>query len=565
MRKAKAPVPRHALLFLPLFVALVAMLPRLWWAEFGLLDDGQTVRIANATSYDISTSVTMFREYGRFFPAYLLFLSGIYSVVGPRPVLFFAANYMVLCGITSGLMWLVLARGGTVLQATCAGLFFVLSAPAVESFYTLSKQDPPQLLWITASLVLLTLASRATSVFGRAVLFATITAVLLIANLAKETTVVLVPVSFGWLVVGWLSARFTKRDANVAERRQYFFANVMAWTAYVLLRVLVGRITLREGSYTQHYGPAVETFLSSTIDLIVLLARDFTYLVPLAVWLLIASSGRQGDRRLLLADSAIWMAGWIAVFLPWGRIFEYYLLPFTFGLAAFSGMTIGTIIEALRAEVAGSRRRWAIGCLTLFFLIWPLNLANHVTDAAVQLAVDSANGDMIRFAAMLPPGSVLLVDIPTPSEYNYEIGVHLADIHLRRDIVVGALDDVRIDSDLERVRDGFYVAVPELRRPLWPAVRIGVYEGGAVLGRGSREPGAGGDVGTVVYQTLRKAPVLAFGLHGLACDLMPVDGTRGLYCGHQQRLLEARVFSYGWTVYKVQTVGGRWRAFVRKR
>jgi len=541
-------VPGKALLLAPLFVALVAMLPRLWYAHFGLLDDGQTVRMAVATSQDLSISVTMFRDMGRFFPAYVLFFSAIYYVVGQRPVLFFLANYMVLAGITAGLVLLVRARGGSVFQATAAGLFFVLSAPAVENFYTLSKGDPPQLLWITSSLVLLVLTARAARVLGKTALALAIAVALLVANLTKETTVILIPVSFAWLVVGWWAVRAGKADVNLAERKWYFLASVGTWITFFLLRAFFGGQTFNEGTYTRDYGSSGTLLWNSAIDLVVLLSRDFTYALPLAAWLMGAPSTRRSGERLLVKDTLIWMAGWIVVFLPWGRILEYYLLPFTFGLAALSGIAIGGIVEAIRGETTGRGRLWASACLGLFLLIWPLNLINHVTDAAVQLAVDGANDDMIRFAATLPSRSILLVDVPTPGEYNYEIGVHLSDIHQRRDIVVRPVDQTV--TALEKRTGEHYVAVPELTESVWPGVRVGVGAGDAVYGQ--RLPGSDGEgVGTMVYRTRRKVRLLTFGLQGLVCEWITTREAQGRYCAYRQRLMDARVFSYGWRIYRV--------------
>jgi hypothetical protein len=531
-------------------VAFVAMLPRLWSAQFGLLDDGQTLRMAMATSSDWTNSYTMFRDAGRFFPAYILFLWAVHSIVGPRPLLFFVANYVVLCGITAGLIWLVRARGGTTLQAAAAGLFFVFSGPAVESFYTLSKAEPPQLLWITVSLLLLTLSSRAATSLRKAGVFLAMTAVLLVANLAKETTVVLIPVSLGWLVVGWLAARLGKGGTNLAERKRYFFASAIAWSTFVLLRLFLGRLTFTKGSYTEHYGAIPATLASSVTDLVVLLGRDFTYLVPLAVWLMVVSVERGGRQGLLLADTVIWMVGWVAVFLPWGRVFEYYLLPFTFGLAAFSGIALGRVLGAISGESGGFRRRAATVCLALFLLIWLLNLSNRVTDAAVQLAVDAANDDMIRFAATLPAYSILLVDIPGANEYTYEIGVHLSDVHHRGDIVVSSIDEVAVVGELILIGKTHYIVVPRVRRHAWPAVRIAVYEGGGIYGHRALGPAA--EQGAeVVYRTRRRVQLLSFGLQQFACKLIASEQSRGLYCGHEQRLMDTRMFRYGWEIYKV--------------
>ena len=47
-------------------------------------------------------------------------------------------------------------------------------------------------------------------------------------------------------------------------------------------------------------------------------------------------------RKLAIA-SLVWMLGWFAVYLPWDRAIDYYLLPFALGYAIFCGVIVGAL------------------------------------------------------------------------------------------------------------------------------------------------------------------------------------------------------------------------------
>lgn len=119
---------KRILLFSPVALALVGMLPRLLSPQFGLLDDGVTLRSAHAISQDWLSAFRLISDTGRFFPMYWLYYFLIYQIGGVNPFPYFVANYLVLAGITTGVIWYVRYRGGGRFQAWAAGMFLVLSA-----------------------------------------------------------------------------------------------------------------------------------------------------------------------------------------------------------------------------------------------------------------------------------------------------------------------------------------------------------------------------------------------------------------------------------------------------
>src|SRR5206468_7429748 len=135
------------------------------------------------------------------------------------------------------------------------------------------------------------------------------------------------------------------------------------------------------------------------------IVRDFAFLLPLlAVALLSRVGGRPAWRRPILY-ACVWMAGWLAVYLPWPATFAYYLLPFAFGAAVLAGTVVGASWYARGPEHPLARRRLAWSVLVASGLLWVPAGVNAVADARVQLAVDRANADLVDFLASLPSRS----------------------------------------------------------------------------------------------------------------------------------------------------------------
>ena len=104
-------------------------------------------------------------------------------------------------------------------------------------------------------------------------------------------------------------------------------------------------------------------------------------MAPSAVLAVVLRITRPRPQRPLLLAAVVWICGWLAVYLPFSWVVEYHLLPFAFGAAAFSGVVAG----------------------------------------------DAANYQLVRFISALLKGSVVGVNLPSPSEYVTEIGMHVRE------------------------------------------------------------------------------------------------------------------------------------------
>src|SRR6267143_2888877 len=233
----------------PVVLAALVMLPRLASPQFGLLDDGLTLQTGREVIGRWSSVLDLIPETGRFFPAYWLVYSLIFGIVGVRPLAFFTVNVLVFAAVLAMLARLVRLSGGTSLQAAVAALVFALSGPAIESFYTLSKAEPLQLTWIGVSL----LATAASAIEARSVrragLIALAAITLLLAHATKETSLVLVAVSLGWLAIERGSAR--PRPAWARFAATYVVVNLAAAATFTALRWYYAPLGLAEGTYTR--------------------------------------------------------------------------------------------------------------------------------------------------------------------------------------------------------------------------------------------------------------------------------------------------------------------------
>ena len=309
----------------PVAVAGLVMLPRLASPQFGLLDDGLTLQTGREVVGRWSSTLHLIPETGRFFPAYWLVYSVVVGIVGVRPLAFFVVNVLLLAGLLAVLARLVRLSGGTRLQAAVAAVVFALCGPTIETFYTLSKAEPLQLTWIGASLLATAAFAIEARRARRASLIALAAATLLLAHATKETSVVLLPISLGWLAVERWSSRERGPWARFAA--SYVAINVVAAVAFAALRWSYAPLGLAEGTYTRAYALHAGAIGAALFRISAWLVRDFAFLLPLlAVTVLSLSDSRPAWRRPILY-AGVWMAGWLAVYLPWPVTFEYICCP----------------------------------------------------------------------------------------------------------------------------------------------------------------------------------------------------------------------------------------------
>ena len=514
-----------------LALAVVVMLPRLASAQFGLLDDGLTIQTGREMHGHWAGVLYLIPETGRFFPAYWLTYSAIWSLVGTRALAFFAVNVLVLASLLAMLGHLVRLAGGTRVAVMIAAVAFALSGPVVESFYTLSKAEPLQLAWVALSLLCTAAAAGDTRRFiGRVGWAALATVALLLAHATKETSVVLVPIAVGWLA---LERRPDPRNpASARFATIYVAVALVSASAFAILRWRYAALALGEGSYTRAYAFNVITLGPALFRTVAWLVRDFAFVAPLVVVGLL-----RGRWHRPLAYACVWMLGWLVVYLPWPATFEYHLLPFAFGASLLTGLVIGEIWSKRNGR--HGRLVWSV--LAICGLLWSVAVVNATVDARVQLAVDRANTGLVDFLATLPRQSEVVLNMTPVNEYHYELPMHLAEIKRRPDIVF-----VRPGSTTARGGDTF-AATAEMRDPPGPTVRIALHEAG-VRQDNVALAAAGGER---VYHAVEHVAIVEIGIQRLLCRLAVPPVFDWTYCPGDRGVIFRRTFAYGWQVHRL--------------
>ena len=519
-------------------LAALVMLPRLVSPQFGLLDDGLTLQTGREVHGRWASVLYLIPETGRFFPAYWLVYSGIWSLVGVRPLAFFAVNVLLFAGLIAMLMRLVRLSGGTPASAAVAAVLFALSGPPIETFYTLSKAEPLQATWIGVSLL-----ATAASVqeprwsVGRTGWLVAATAAALLAHATKETSVVLIPIALGWLALEWRGRPRNGRCVRCAAA----FAGVTgaAALAYVALRWRFAALALAEGTYTRAYMLAAATVGPALFRLAAWLVRDFAWLLPLVAFAVVQLVRDRVRARRALAYACIWMLGWLLVYLPWPATFEYYLLPFSLGAAALGGIVV------VEAWAQRSRLAWTL--LATAGVLWCVTLVNASVDARIQLAVDRANADVVDFLGTLPRDSGVVLNMTPVNEYHFEFPMHLAEIKRRRDVVF--LDLERRES-VRALDAPAFVLTPELINQPGPTVRIALHEAGVRRDHGTLRTLVP-DGQAPVYRTAQHVGLVELGLQRLLCPLAVGTIFDPTYCPRDRGVIFRRTFVYGWQVHRV--------------
>jgi 4-amino-4-deoxy-L-arabinose transferase-like glycosyltransferase len=537
------------LVYLAVAVALGLMLPRLLSAQFGLFDDGYTLMTARKIlggEWSI-LQVPWEISAGRLRPTYWLLNSLLYLVGGLHPTVYFLANAVLLAGTAAGLVALVLAKGGSRVQAATAGLVFILSGPAVESYYTLSKGEPAQAAFLVASLLLVGLWARARGIGQNLAVFAGTALCLFLAAGAKETALIMLPVSAAWSVVGWLRRRTGLGSYAGTGRRAYLLANVFVTVVSLGAVILLRGASFMTGGYSSHYGLDLRSLLETGTRWAGWLTRDFGYLLPLLLFVMIWWVARRNRfPQLLLVDSLIWMVGWVMVFVPFGRFtVEYYMLPFALGAAIFAGEAAGHLRAALRDP-----SRWARivagACLSLAGVLWAVTLPNNISNARQQLAVDAANTAMLDAVARTAPQQAqLLVNIQESNEYVVEIRTQLAEVYRRGDIQVAPVQIQ--EASLGAAGPGpVFAAIPSVENEPLLSVRMGVIED-------TQRPwnqALGSKLGGTGRETFHAQERFRLSIVDVLRPFCVLFGQRG-YCASSRPILDLREFAYGWDVVQI--------------
>jgi hypothetical protein len=552
-RRSRRPLRTLALWLSACLIALLIMLPRLASPQFGLLDDGNSL----STAQLLASGEWRFGDIagGRSRPLYWIFWALPYLITGPSPFWYFVANLASLIALVSCIFLLGRALRMGSSSIWLAAIIFLLTGPVVENFYTLSKGEPLQLILIVLAMSLPFRAVGARPSTSDRWVWAMVAALIFLAGVTKETVLVMIPIGLAWLIVASLGPRQTAW-VNRRAILEALVGFLVGGACFLVYRVITIGPTLLGSGYASGFEFSVTRVLNSGSRWLAWLLRDFLFLVPLSVMPLVWRRKRLTMSRTdLLLGCLIWMAGWLAIFLPWVFVAEYYLLPFSLGAALFASIIVGQAVTIIRQRRPAGMSTLVL--LVLAGLLFGTNLGNFRTVASLQLAVDRANSNvMAALAAQAPQGGTILINIQEPSEYVSQMGLQLAQVYSRSDVRVTYLDPAGL-STIDPM-SGTMVAAPHIENQVLFSDRLGVDEPDARAWNQSIEEFLGSH-STEIYSQRSDVRLLAIDparalcplLIGVRADALPI-GSILRYC-QSGSLFDRRVFSYGWDVYRVRS------------
>ena len=524
--------------------SLMFMVPRLLDARFGLLDDGVILYMAGRIVEEPLLALRVGAAQGRLVPGFWLFNTVIYMVAGQSAPGFYVANAAILAALIIGIMLLVRSAGGSLSESALAGGLLLLSGATVEAFYTLSKAEPLQTLCLVWSMYFAVRsgASRLGSAAWAAHALAS-GLLLLTATAAKETTVVVFPVAVAWSVTAAMSGRW-RSSPERATLLVLLGAAAGCVAAFLVARAAVMPVASVGGSYASNFQVSADRLLASGERVGRWVLHDYAHTILLAIIVLPLLGRASSVQKRLLTASAIWIAGWIAIYLPWHSLLQYYLLPFAVGASVFSAVALSLLVESARRSNGPALTRALSGvALVLSGGVLVCNLVNNVTQARIQLLQDRANAHLVDFLSTLPVGAHVLVNVTEPNEYEYEIGLHLSELKQRSDITVNFL---RPDPP-ERPSNGrHYVATPVCENQPDPAVRMAIWEADARARNRELDLLTGG--APDLWAFTDRMPIVDVGFHLLPSIVLRTRGHTPADGEVWRPFLDVRTLVYGWRV-----------------
>jgi hypothetical protein len=531
------------LLYSPVLIAILVMMPRLLSPQFGLFDDGRTLvtaqTISSGTWYTGRDSIE-----GRFRPLHWLWFTALYLFDGANPFWFFVGNTLALAFVTWGIVFLVRKAGGGRLQAWLAGVAFVLAGPIAESFFSM-KAEVHQSVFLMLALLSMLTYNKSRTRWQKTGAIALSAGLVLLANFSKETSVVLLPISVVWYA---LARIFPGKERN-PDRRSIFgaftFANLVAVIAFFLCRSWAISLQVNTGTYTQRYAFDPGQILQSLIRWGGWLVRDFIWVLPLLLTALLLIVLRRKVQSMLLLESLIWAGAWMGIYMPWNFMAEYYMLPFVMGLAVFTSALVTEIVPALRDQ--GWKKWLSMAGLGLGLLLLIGSLFNTLTNARVQLAVDDANARMMAYLVQTAaPNSTILVNFQDFTEYVSEMQTQLESIYGRPDLKVEMFNSTQPAP--ESSGDIYIVTANVLNQPLL-TVRMGVIEKSQeIWNKNLKRYLQVNPNWHSVFETARSFRLSDVNYPRLFC---PFIKTRA-FCATPAPLLDTRLFTYGWIIYRME-------------
>jgi hypothetical protein len=532
-------------IYAPLLLCVLILIPRLISPQFGLMDDGRALTIAQGLlhgKFDLSWDVIS----GRARPFYWLAFAFWYLLVGVHPFWYFLGNLIVFSTSTFLLIHMVHTLGGTKLQAFLTGLIFVLSTSVIENIYTLSKAENFQVMLMVSAISLAILAARSSKSINKWLLIVAATLLLLVACLTKESTILLIPISLVWWGFAWLGTRRSFPSAPFVEKVSRFLVISSLVSGAIFY---IGRTAFLKASQILGVGQSsgFSFDLGNILDGVVRwggwLLRDYIWLFPMLlivfVWCLVK---RRWPRSGIWWLALVWMAFWLGMYIPWRFAVEYYLLPFAAGTAVLSGVLLVELIELI-SQPSAIWKGLGIASLALSALLVLVSQANSFTDASVQIAQDSANARVLQYIAEnAPQGSQVVVNLQIANEYIEQMQLMLANYYNRPDLTLVNYQGEDLSKMKTQARLTYFL-VAELANQPKMTVRMGLDEPSLQVWNANVLPTLAS--WNKVFQVTETPSILPVNFPRLLCSLI----NRGNYCAAGEKLVNPARLLYQWSVY----------------
>ncbi|MDY6868249.1 MAG: hypothetical protein SVT56_10145 [Chloroflexota bacterium] len=536
---------RMIIALIPFLIATLILLPRLLSPQFGFFDDASTLSQSHRfLNGDFSMSHD--KQAGRFRPVYWLYFTIIFAFAGYQPFWFFLTNLFLLFILLIEIRRLIQRMGGSDLQILIASLLFIFSMPIVESFYTLSKGEPLQLIFILAADLIATPKRESTkhTLWIRNLQSALF---FLLALMVKETTIVMLPVTFLWAL--YISLTKDKELEQYQKRYWFLFgASALAAMIYFFLRSTFGFPFITGGTYSNNYMTDLGALLQKLLRWITQFAFYFHYMIPLIllfIVLILMENSPLKRWHFEVFKWAIWWAFWILILVPWEYAELYYLLPFALGGAILIGVISAPALDAIQQQ-NGWVRSLTIACSALVIALFLLTLPNYRTDARTQLAFDKLNAEMLSdLVKVTPDNGTVFINIETTNEYSEKIEAYLRDHYQKPDIDYNNIDAHLMDEILDQSQA--IVVIPSIENQPNLTVRAGIeetYQDSWNIEFMEKTEG---------HRQLIKAYQNTFRLSNvnLPTLICPLGISAG-FCQDPDPLFDFRTLTYGWEIYQIQ-------------
>jgi hypothetical protein len=541
------------LILSPAILAVLIVIPRLSSAEFGLLCDGNTLVAVRQMGSGIYPMWDIQGRRSR--PVYWIYWFIIGSLAGQDPFLYYLLQSVFLFFLVVALVYFYRTISTNKIIAWLGGILFVLSGPVIENFYTLSKSEPLALFWLVLSLISIDRYSDRRSRLIKSALFLQTTLFIFLSVASKETALVILPISAGWLLVSVLRQSNSIFDHNKALA--YFLAGLFAALFFVVMRSLMVGGDLIGSGYSDQFQFTLARLFSSGSRWAAWIFHDFAYVIPMCVFLLVRLIRKEHIPQLnILLMGLIWMAGWVSVYLFWIFVADYYLLPFAAGIAIFSAILLFEMISHCRKNLRVTSPAFIL--ILIFIGLFLTTLPNNVTMARQQLKVDSANAQLVDyFSEHLEPEQSVMMLIPDQSEYLEQLGLLLEEIYGLEVSFVGVDPEAEVSATIPNLS---IKVISRIENQVLLSPRLGLYD------RVQDEINKANEVDALSDQKLEKFisqsyRILNVDLPRIVCPLVkPVTELNGstnlnalssidVYCSSAP-LLDRRMFKYQWLIYR---------------